>query len=85
MHDGLLVRIPNAKIKKSEKLTEILYNPSDFQLTDYKLKSGVEDSLFWESNRMIVSGREIILYHDDAKLKVINQTQYNNRIFLFEE
>ena len=85
LHDGLLVRIPNAKIKKSEKLTEILYNPSDFQLTDYKLKSGVEDSLFWESNRMIVSGREIILYHDDAKLKVINQTQYNNRIFLFEE
>ena len=85
LHDGLLVRIPNAEIKKSEKLTEILYNPSDFQLTDYKLKSGVEDSLFWESNRMIVSGRKIILYHDDAKLKVINQTQYNNRIFFFEE
>ena len=85
LHDGVLVRLCNAEVKNNVESTEILYNSADFQLKDYKLKPGVENSLFWESNRMIVSGKKIVLYYNETELKSVTQTQYNNRIFLFEE
>ena len=85
LHDGILILMNNAKIKKFGNHIDIYYTPSDFQLKDYKLKPKVEYSVFWESNHMTVIGTKIILYKNDIKLLYLKQTQCNNRIFLFEE
>lgn len=85
LHEGVLVLMHNANIKKNIDGAEVIYNPVNFQLKDYKLKPGVENSPFWESNKMLISGKNIFLFKDNVMLQSIKQTQYNNRIFLFEE
>ena len=75
----------NAEAKKTSTGAEIFYDSANFCLKDYKLKPGVENSPFWESDKMIVDGKNITLYRNNTIIQQLKQTQYNNRIFLFEE
>lgn len=85
LHDGVLIMMSNAEAKKTSTGAEIFYDSANFCLKDYKLKPGVENSPFWESDKMIVDGKNITLYRNNTIIQQLKQTQYNNRIFLFEE
>ncbi len=85
LHEGVLVLLSGAEIRETPDRTELCYNPHHFQLKGYAVRPEAETSLLWESNRMIVDGRKIRIFHDAELLAEYRQTQYNNRIFIFEE
>lgn len=85
LHGGVLVKMNGATVTETPQGKEINYSPSEFQIKDYKLDKAVENSCFWDSNRMIVNGNAISLFAGEREIGRLKQSKYKDRIFIFEE